>query len=503
MALAELSRQVGPADEEGEPVNASDDNSRASDVFPAESLAELLSDVLGLIDRAANGQYTAAQLQTRRARIEQAAEQALALHDLSPATAARDAQERRLATAANSSTSADIAGYDAELSNGQTQRLTAKRLSAERSRSPQRRPNSSPGGLFSPRRAPAPARQSGDHWRIPASESSPVRRLHDLAQQGRLAETAAAAHGEERRALTGAAYDMVWPIVYARVTRQLEQRRGHATCAAGVSHLTDECLDRFHDDVEAVVEDLLTHAQQPIRNLEAWITTRLTRATVDSYRRRRGLRGALQRPRLPIWIAYGLSLDPWLTVLGMEILIWVAVGSTTSSEVWPLEAWAQKRAQCTGDWTGSDPDVVAREVKTVLAVMRRRPAWYESYIERPLGTKQASVTAASINEDEDETIGEMVQVEPTAHINSELLRQAAEAVQVIDARIATGEQAERVVVEVIRAFFGASLPAGHAPEPLVSAALADVNTVNRIVSTVLEIISERERGPADSCSTDG
>ena len=379
------------------------------------------------------------------------------------------------------------------VSNGPSQRLSADRL-----RSARRRPNESQGGLYVSRTASSMSRQSGDHLPHPSADG-PIRRLHELARLGSLADAAAAAQGEERIELTGAAYAVVWPIVYNRLTRRFEQTRGHAACAAGVSNLADECLDRFHDDVESVVEDLLAHARQPIQHLEAWIAARLTAATVDGHRRLRGRRGALQRPRLPGWVAAGLGHDPWLTALATEILVWVGVSVTAGTEVWPLEAWAQERGQRTGDWAGSEPGVVAREVETVLAVMRRRPNWYESYVERPLGAKQAPVATSPVGEATGEVAKPLALVEPAAQVDSELLRLAAEAVRAIDARIATGEQAERVVVDVIRAVFGGSFTAtlDRAPhavaDPLggVSGALSNVGTVNRIVATVLSIINER------------
>jgi hypothetical protein len=90
-------------------------------------------------------------------------------------------------------------------------------------------------------------------------------------------------------------------------------------------------------------------------------------------------------------------------------------------------------------------------------------------------------------------------VDPATQVESELLRLAAEAVRAIDARLAQGEQAERIVVDVIRATFGGAFTAtlDRAPhsgaDPLggVSGALSNVTTVNRIVSTVMSIIGER------------
>ncbi|WP_203737647.1 hypothetical protein [Actinoplanes italicus] len=322
-----------------------------------------------------------------------------------------------------------------------------------------------------------------------------VQRLRELAGAGTLAGAAAAATPVQRAELTGAAYEVVWPIVYARITRRMEHLRGHPACAVSVAQLADECLDRFHDDVEAVVEDLLAHARQPVLQLEAWITRRLVAATVDGHRRRRGARGALQRPRLPGWVADGLGHDRWLTTLALEILTWVGVSVTAGTEVWPLEAWAGHRASITRDWAGSTPFVVTRDVDTVLAVMRRRPDWYQSYVERPLGAKQPPVAAVPPGE----TVTPLALVHPDDRVETELEQLAADAVEAIGVRLARGERADEIVAEVIHTVFGGAVGgtldrAPHtAADPLadVSGALADMATVNRIVSTALSILSGR------------
>lgn len=367
---------------------------------------------------------------------------------------------------------------------------TTQRLDAERIRAVRRPPN---GGPHASRAAPAPA---------PATRPDPgarLRRLRDLAREGRLAAVAADAVGAERVELTGAAYDVAWPIVFSRLTRRFEQQRGHPACAAGVDHLADECLDRFHDDVEAVVQDLLAHARRPVHHLEGWIAGRLNAATVDWHRRLRGLRGALQRPRLPGWVADGLAHDPWLTALAVEILIWVGVSSTAGTEVWPLEAWAQQRGIRTGDWAHSEPSVVAHEVEVVLGVMRKRPDWYASYVERPLGAKHAPVAAAPVGDAPGGEVAPPLALgDPHGPVDAELLRLAAEAVRAIDSRVTHGEQAEAIVVEVLRATFGGPFTGtlDRAPHDLadpvggLSGALADAETVDRIVTTVLTIIGD-------------
>lgn len=369
-----------------------------------------------------------------------------------------------------------------------------KPYQVDRARTAARPSNGPRAGLYVSRSAAAAGARATD----PRPPGDARARLRELAREGRLAAVVAAADRTERQAFTAAAYDVVWPIVFSRLTRGIEQRRGHPGCAAGIDHLADECLDRFHDDVEAVVEDVLTHARQPVLNLEAWITGRLNAATVDGHRRRRGMRGALQRPRLPGWLTRDLGGDGWLTALATRMLVWVGVSNTAGAEVWPLESWAQERAAHTGDWT-SDPAVVAREVETVLAAMRRRPQWYESYVERPLGRKQAPVAARPVVDGAAESAVPLALGDPHARVDGELRRLAATAVGAIDQRRGHGRETKAIVVEVIRAVFGGALTGtlDRAPhdvaDPLggVSGALADQATVDRIVATVRQIVEER------------
>ena len=379
------------------------------------------------------------------------------------------------------------------LSDGPTQRLDGARVRMVR-----RSLNGSQAGLYASRAAaPAAARSSG----FPPGD---VRRLRELAREGRLAEVVAAAGTVERRALTAAAYDVVWPIVFSNLTRRIEQRRGHLSCASGVDRLADECLDRFHDDVEAVVDDVLAHAYRPVLNLEAWIAGRLNAATVDGHRRRRGQRGALQRPRLPGWLAADLGHDRWLLALATNVLVWVGVNGTAGNELWPLESWAQERGTYTGDWQGSDPGVVAREVESILGAMRRRPQWYESYVERPLGAKQAPVATRPVSDSGGEaTAAPLALGDPDAGVETEMRRLAAEAVGSIDRRLGHGQETKAIVADVIRQVFGGSgftgtldrAPHGGA-DPLggVTGALADPATLSRIVDTVRSILSEERAG---------
>ena len=370
----------------------------------------------------------------------------------------------------------------------------------EYDRPPRRAPNRPQAGLYVSRAA--------DHIGSRSRNLRPrgddrVRSLRDLAREGQLAAAVAAADEAGLRVLSSAAYDVVWPIVYSRLTYRIEQRRGHLSCMGGVHQLADECLDRFHDDVEAVVDDLLSHTRQPVHHLEAWIAGRVNPATVDGYRRRRGERGALQRPRLPAWLDAELGRDKWLTTLALRILGWVGVPQTAGGELWPVGSWAQERATCTGDWRGSDPTVVAREIETVLTAMRRRPAWYESYVERPLGRKQAPVAAMPVENGTGPAATPLTLGDPYAGVESEMQRLAAAAVEVIGHRRGRGEDTQRIVVDVVRRVFSGSMPAApdRAPhetaEPgSVTGALADPATVARIVSTVRAIISECGEGSA-------
>lgn len=318
-----------------------------------------------------------------------------------------------------------------------------------------------------------------------------VERLRGLARDGRLAAVAEEATGRERAALSGAAYSVVWPVVYERVTRGVERRRGHFVCAATVHRLADECLDRFHDDVEAVVTDLLSHARQPVVSVEAWIARRLMAATVDGHRRRRGERGALQRPRLPHWLAAELGHDPWLTRLALEILIWVGVPQTAGTDTWPLESWSQNRGSVTGDWQHGDTAVVAREVDVVLAAMRRRPHWYESYVERPLGLKVPPVVGTPAGD-----VRPLSPVDPSEVADAQLQEIAAVAVEAIGSGLAGGGDPARVVSEVLKTVFGRVTPtdlsvAPHVvsdPSSRLDELLADQQTVDRIVSDVLAVV---------------
>lgn len=332
---------------------------------------------------------------------------------------------------------------------------------------------------------------------IKSSSTAPDRVgfLRTLAGQGRLADVAASAGPMLRTELSGAAFSVAWPIVFVRLTRGLELRRAHAACATSVFRMADECLDRFYDDVEAVVDDVLAHATTPIRNLEAWIATRLNAATVDGHRRRRGQRGALQRPRLPKWLSASLGEDPWLMELATQILLWVGVSATAGAEVWPLDGWAVRRATVTGDRVHSDPALVAREVGTVLTAMRTKPSWFADHVERPFGHKQAPVVSANSSIE----LPPLLLADRAALDDAHLADLASEALEAIQARLRRGQDVMTAVTEVIHVVFGVDV-GGHdidcpplvAPdyEERVAAVLGDSTQVERVVAAVLRIVTE-------------
>jgi hypothetical protein len=309
-----------------------------------------------------------------------------------------------------------------------------------------------------------------------------VAQLRSLASQGRLADVAQSAPPAERTQLTGAAFALAWPVVFNRITRVNEQRRGHRACAVAFDRLADDCLDRFHDDVEAVVDDLLTHATTRIGNVEGWIASRLRAVTVDAYRRRRGARGALQRPRLPAWLVERLPGDVWFEQLAVQILVWVGVPTTAGAQLWPLDAWAERRAVVTGDVYGSDARAVQREVDLVLAEMRRRPQWYADYIERPLGMKTPPVAPAFVEYGSVCEPPVMTLTEPAEAIDARLADLASLTLIAVEKQLADDPADEAALSRIITTVFGRM--------DTVLALVDDPDELRRIVQTVREIVTD-------------
>jgi hypothetical protein len=323
--------------------------------------------------------------------------------------------------------------------------------------------------------------------------------LRDLAHAGTLADVARSATPRVVKRLRTSAYELAWPVVFARLTRRMELRRGHVVCTMSFRHLADECLDRFHDDVEAVVDDLLAHARTPIHNIEGWITSRLTTATVDGHRRQRGSRGALQRPRVPAWLAVELRHEPWPMALALEILTWVGTPTTAGTDLWPLDAWALKRSAVTADWQSSDPGTVAVEVERVLAAMRRRPSWFDTFIETPLGRKQVPVAPPSLAA---EGTVPLPLTRRDEFDDARLRALAAAAVDAIASRLSAGAEPATAVRQVISTVFRLGtgredldrLPNQRVTDDdRLSAVLGDPAAIDHVVATVLEIIAS-ERG---------
>jgi hypothetical protein len=326
-----------------------------------------------------------------------------------------------------------------------------------------------------------------------------VARLRRLAAEGRLVETARNATAGERLTLNGAAYQLAFPLVFQRFTRALERQRGHHACATAVQCLADDCLDRFYNDVEAVVEDILTHATARIQNLEGWVVPRLRAATVNAHRRRRGARGALQRPRLPGWLDDALGHEVWLGQLAVALLTWVGVPVTAGASPWPLDRWSELRAAATGEWASSDVASVQRDVDLVLAAMRRRPQWFANNVERPLGAKTPPVAPVLVGARAALNPPGLALVEEHEFGDSRLNELAAAAIEAIRQTLAVDRDIRDVTAAVVLDLFGqpdlaASLTAPPHSVPdideQIPAILADPGRLNRIVQVVLSILRD-------------
>ncbi|MFI5911023.1 hypothetical protein [Dactylosporangium sp. NPDC051541] len=319
--------------------------------------------------------------------------------------------------------------------------------------------------------------------------------LRELASSGRLADYYEAAPPAVRRQLHRAAFPIVGPIVFQRITRRVEIKRGHLVCAGSIDRLEPECRDRHHDDVEAVLFDLFRKARVPVANLEGWMVGRLNAATVDAHRRRRGDRGGLQKVRVPQWVIKGLAGDAWLTILAHELLTWVGVAATAGTDLWPIDAWVERRARETGDHR-SDERTVRQEIETVLSVMRKRPGWYCDYVERPLGRKQAPVRAvpAALRDTPGRPERPLPLVERHDIDESYLLDLAALAIDALRRRLRRGEDPRAVVTEVMTLVFGDQtgadeldlIPGTGSLTTQAAELVADAATVDRVVAMALE-----------------
>jgi hypothetical protein len=322
--------------------------------------------------------------------------------------------------------------------------------------------------------------------------------IRRLAREGRIVAHFQGASPQERRRLRAEAAETAGPIVFRRITKPMERRRRHPMCASGVQRMAPECVDRYHDDLDAVLDHLFAHAGVPIGNLEGWITARLRRATVDAHRRRRGERGALQRPRPPAWLIAELGGDAWLVRLATAVLEWVGVEATAGRSLWPLTAWTDRRITVTGDHAAGEA-VVAAEVEVVLAAMRERRPWYEKNVERPLGRKEAPVWFPARAE---HTGPEpLALVEPHERDDAELQELAARAIDLIARRVGRGEKPAEVVPEVLGTVFG-EIPASHGLDRVpgtdqdgpgeVVTLLGEPARLRRVIATVIRLLGDRD-----------
>ena len=302
--------------------------------------------------------------------------------------------------------------------------------------------------------------------------------------------------------LRRAAYELAWPLVWSTHTRPLEGRKGHQACTRSVATLADGCLDGFHDDVEAVVGYLFAYGKHEIGNVEGWITSRIRAATVDGHRRRRGVLGAQQRPRVPGWLAAALHHDPWLVTLARLVIEWVGVRSTAGNRLWPVGVWGEIRDQLAPGRRPAHPADVERDVEHVLQVMRTaQPRWYAAYVEAPLGRKQAPV-AARHTDDPSVSPLELAACDDDAGLS----RLADAAIAAIRTGLAAGGEPRAVVERVLATLFLGPAPTSVeiADPPLarpplderVSMVLASEDAISTLVESVLAIVTDRRPAPS-------
>ncbi len=328
--------------------------------------------------------------------------------------------------------------------------------------------------------------------RIPRQRDGAVAdrsRLRHLAARGLLGALSA----EERRGLLPAAFEVAYPIVYDVITRRVARNRGHNACGHGLHSMEDTCLDGFQDDLEAVIDHLMA-ATTPISDLEGWIARRAQNAAIDGHRRRRGEQGAQQRPRMTRALAEGLG-DPWLEELALKILTWVGLPAGVGATEWPVDSWTRDRADFTGDHRGSTPARVRADVDRVLAVMRRRPDWFERNIERPLGRKTTPVGGSP-----GERAGDprpLLATDPAHVVETRIADLAGIAVLALRDRLRRGDDPTLTVVDVLTTLFLGGTGAdeidhgpggGPAPDERVSALLADPAALSVLVQHVLGIV---------------
>lgn len=328
-----------------------------------------------------------------------------------------------------------------------------------------------------------------------AEEEKVVEEIKKAAREGKLPGYMAQHPGAANPVL----YRFVADVVFERLTRRLERTRGHHRCAAKPDFLLPDCHDRFQDDVEAALLDLLKHADRQIENLGGWIASRLNAVTVDANRRRRGERGAQQRPRLPLWLRDALDQDPWLLSLALDIMTWVGVPAVAPGGLWPLGTWADRRAVATGD-TGVTERQVAMDVERVLTAMKKNRTWYENFVERPLGHKQAPLTCAPRTDGEAEREPDYVCCAgPDQSAEAGLHELAARVIDEVEARMQAGDDPSTAIGDIITAVFdggtgsdGLDRTPGSASDSDESMAsrFEDPQALRHVIEVVLDIVRE-------------
>ncbi|SDT81153.1 hypothetical protein [Actinoplanes derwentensis] len=162
-------------------------------------------------------------------------------------------------------------------------------------------------------------------------------RLRHLAAEGLLG----ALSTQERRRLLPAAFEVAYPIVYDVITRRVARNRGHNACGHGPHQMEDTCLDGFQDDLETVIDHLMS-ATAPISDLEGWLARSAQKTAVDGHRRRQGAPAGEPRPLL--------ATDP------AEVLQ-ARIGDLAGPAVLALQTQLRR---------GDDPTLAVIEVLTTL-----------------------------------------------------------------------------------------------------------------------------------------
>lgn len=344
---------------------------------------------------------------------------------------------------------------------------------------------------------------------LTVSEAASAGRLRSLAASGELHRTAAEAPPGAVAELRSAAFGIALPLVWERHTRPLEARKGHRQCVSAISRLAPDCLDGLTDDLEAVVSGLMSY-RRPIGNLEGWLTRRMANAIKDGNRVRRARNmGAQQRVRVPAQIASALGGNPWLTSLAGRVLQWAGVPGTAGTGLWPISAWAEDRARITGEWeTIGSQGRVATDLKLVLDTMQRwDPAWYDRYVERPLGRKWAPVAfdpAEAADGGSSAAAGAagpawLELVPRSERADAQLLELAATSLGLMQAGLTAGRPLPGVVAEALaKTFLGPRsvcsemderpLDGSHDTFSTVATVLADPVALARVTAAVAGIL---------------